>query len=197
MAEPSATDEAEYDYDDDEFDMEAEMLRREFREASLLANGGGCISTTAVLEPSSQTQVDLTTDRRPSAAAEPHKLQPGTADHSSGGSSSADSRVAEMAYAYGNQSEYRAEDNAVKHCSTKGNALQTVTAKSISSTAANNNNDDEYLIEQRLLGNGTDGRNGAETGTAVTVTESPPKNHVDINYCSPEDRIAAIIAAAQ
>jgi len=187
----------DYEYDDDEFDMEAEMLRREFREASLLANGdGGSVCgpaaiNPAVLEPSSQTQVDLTVDRRPTASTAvqppPHQLQPAAADHSSGGSSSVDSRVAEMAYAYGNQSEYTAEDVPSKHC---GKAFAVVKSAAVASSATavtvnnsnNNNNDDEYLVEQRLLGNGADGGGGC-TGNRNS-TESPPPN---TDNCSPED----------
>lgn len=158
---------ADYEYDDDEFDMEAEMLRREFREASLLANGCGTDAVTAttatttaaaVLEPSSQTQVDLTADRRLAATAATAPLPQQrhaaatAADHSSGGSSSVDSRAAENAYAYrGNQSEYGVADKHVK------GAAVVVGGKSIGGSAANNNNDDEYLVEQRLLGNGADG----------------------------------------
>jgi len=198
----------DYEYDDDEFDMEAEMLRREFREASLLANGdGGSVCgpaavNPAVLELSSQTQVDLTVDRRPTATAAvqppPHQLQPAAADHSSGGSSSVDSRVAEMAYAYGNQSEYTAEDVPSKHC---GKAFAVVkTAAVVSSATAvtvnnnnnnNNNNDDEYLVEQRLLGNGVDGGGGGCTGTGNSP-ESPAPN---ADNCSPEDRGLASAAA--
>lgn len=187
----------DYEYDDDEFDMEAEMLRREFREASLLANGDGgsvCGPATvnaAVLEPSSQTQVDLTVDRRPTASAAaqppPHQLQPAAADHSSGGSSSVDSRVAEMAYAYGNQSEYTAEDVPSKHC---GKAFAVVKSAAVASSATavtvNNNNDDEYLVEQRLLGNGADG--GGDGGVGCTGNgnspELPPPN---ADNCSPDD----------
>jgi len=201
----------DYEYDDDEFDMEAEMLRREFREASLLANGdGGSVCGTAavnpaVLEPSSQTQVDLTVDRRPTASAviqpPPHQLQPAAADHSSGGSSSVDSRVAEMAYAYGNQSEYTAEDVPSKHC---GKAFAVVKAAAVASSATavtvnnsnNNNNDDEYLVEQRLLGNGADGGGGC-TGNGNSP-ESPPPN---ADNCSPEDcglaRAAATATVSQ
>jgi len=187
----------DYEYDDDEFDMEAEMLRREFREASLLANGdGGSVCgpaavNPAVLEPSSQTQVDLTVDRRPTASVAvqppPHQLQPAPADHSSGGSSSVDSRVAEMAYAYGNQSEYTAEDVPSKHC---GKAFAVVKSAAMASSAtavtvnnSNNNNDDEYLVEQRLLGNGVDGGGGGCTGNGNSP-ESPPSN---ADNCSSED----------
>lgn len=190
----------DYEYDDDEFDMEAEMLRREFREASLLANGEGvsvcgpAAVNPAVLEPSSQTQVDLTVDRRPtasaSAAVQPptHQLQPtAAADHSSGGSSSVDSRVAEMAYAYGNQSEYTAEDVPSKHC---GKPFATVKSAAMASSATavtvNNNNDDEYLVEQRLLGNGADGGGADCTGNRGNSPESPTSN-AD-NNCSQEDR---------
>lgn len=190
----------DYEYDDDEFDMEAEMLRREFREASLLANGDGgsvcCPATVhpAVLEPSSQTQVDLTTDRRPTASAAvqppPHQLQPAAADHSSGGSSSVDSRVAEMAYAYGNQSEYTAEDVPSKHC---GKAFAVVKsapgASSATAVTVNNNNDDEYLVEQRLLGNGANGSGCTGNGNSP---ESLPPN---ADNCSPEDRGLAPTAA--
>lgn len=196
----------DYEYDDDEFDMEAEMLRREFREASLLANGGGNVvsgpmAAAAVLEPSSQTQVDLTADRRPTAAAaalaplpssQTHQQlqQPAAADHSSGDSSSVDSRVVGMAYAYGNQSEYTATDNtAVKHCSGKsgGGGVPSITVNST------NNNDDEYLVEQRLLGNGTDGSGGCvAAGSSSPPLPPPPSNDI----CSPEDRVA-VAASAQ
>ncbi|XP_060838682.1 uncharacterized protein LOC132920364 isoform X2 [Rhopalosiphum padi] len=190
----------DYEYDDDEFDMEAEMLRREFREASLLANGGGLaapVVNPAVLEPSSQTQVDLTADRRPTASAAaqppppPHQLQLAAADHSSGGSSSVDSRVAEMAYAYGNQSEYTVEDVASKHGGKTIAAVKSV-ATSATAAAVNNNNDDEYLVEQRLLGNGVDGGGGgAGNGDS---SESTPPNAAD--NCSPGDRGVATTAAA-
>ncbi|XP_025192711.1 uncharacterized protein LOC112592773 [Melanaphis sacchari] len=206
----AATKSMEYEYDDDEFDMEAEMLRREFREASLLANGnsgatcGPAVAVdTAVLEPSSQTQVDLTrgpADRIRGRALPPppHQLQLAAADHSSGGSSSVDSRVAEMAYAYGNQSEYTVEDVASKH----GGKGQTIAAvKSVASSAAaaatiinnnnNNNNDDEYLVEQRLLGNGVDG--GGYAGGDGDSPESRPSN---ADRCSPEERGVATTAAA-
>lgn len=191
----------EYEYDDDEFDMEAEMLRREFREASLLANGGGaaCVPATvavnpAVLEPSSQTQVDLTADRRPTAsvaAQPPHQLQ--VADHSSGGSSSVDSRVAEMAYAYGNQCEYTVEDVASKH-GGKGQSIAAVkSAAASTATVNNNNNDEEYLVEQRLLGNGVDGSGGGGH-TGGNGEESPPPN---ADNCSPGDRgLATTVATA-
>ncbi|XP_008180577.1 uncharacterized protein LOC103307633 [Acyrthosiphon pisum] len=193
----------DYEYDDDEFDMEAEMLRREFREASLLANGDGGPATInpAVLEPSSQTQVDLTVDRRPTASVAvqppPHQLQPVAADHSSGGSSSVDSRVAEMAYAYGNQSEYTAEDVPSKHCGkafavVKSAAVaSSVTAVTVNNSYNNNNNDDEYLVEQRLLGNGADGGGGGCTGNGNSA-ESPPPN---TDNCSPEDCGLASAAA--
>jgi len=197
----------DYDYDDDEFDMEAEMLRREFREASLLANGEGvsvcglAAVNPAVLEPSSQTQVDLTVDCRPTASAAvqlpPHQLQPAAAtDHSSGGSSSVDSRVAEMAYAYGNQSEYTAEDVPSKHCGKPFVFVKSAAmASSATAVTVNNNNDDEYLVEQRLLGNGTDGGGGGCTGNRGNSPESPPSN-AD-NNCSQEDRgLAPAIAAA-
>lgn len=190
----------DYEYDDDEFDMEAEMLRREFREASLLANGGGaacCPATVAVnpavLEPSSQTQVDLTADRRPTASVAaqppPHQLQVAAVDHSSGGSSSVDSRVAEMAYAYGNQCEYTVEDVASKH-GGKGQSIAVVksAAAAASTATVNNNNDEEYLVEQRLLGNGVDG--GGHAGG--NGDESPPPN---ADNCSPGDRGLATIAA--
>lgn len=208
--------EKSYEYDDDEFDMEAEMLRREFREASLLANGGdgggGCCShgpAAAVLEPSSQTQVDLTADRRPTGAGAAaavttaHQLQPGTGDHSSGGSSSVDSRAAEMAYAYGNQSEYAAVDPVIKHCG-KGTAktMVAVAAAAASSPAVfanNNNNDDEYLVEQRLLGNGTDGTGSlgsVASSTGATDGGSPPQPLPDEHNRSPEDRVAAVATSA-
>ncbi|XP_050058781.1 uncharacterized protein LOC114128982 [Aphis gossypii] len=193
----------DYEYDDDEFDMEAEMLRREFREASLLANGGGggaaCGPTTvavdpAVLEPSSQTQVDLTADRRPTASVA--QLQVAAADHSSGGSSSVDSRVAEMAYAYGNQCEYTVEDVASKH-GGKGPSIAVVkSAAAAASTATvnnnNNNNDEEYLVEQRLLGNGVDGGGGGHTDG--DGDDLPPLPNAD--NCSPGDRGLATTAAA-
>jgi len=195
----------DYEYDDDEFDMEAEMLRREFREASLLANGDGvsvCGPATvnpAVLEPSSQTQVDLTVDRRPTASAAvqpaPHQLQPAAAaDHSSGGSSSVDSRVADMAYAYGNQSEYTAEDVPNKHCGKAFTGVKSAAmASSATAVTVNNNNDDEYLVEQRLLGNGADGGGGGCTGNRNSP-ELPPSN-AD-NNCSQEDRGLAPATAA-
>ncbi|XP_025405122.1 putative uncharacterized protein DDB_G0277255 [Sipha flava] len=180
---------ADYEYDDDEFDMEAEMLRREFREASLLANGTDCGATAAVLEPSSQTQVDLTADRRPTAAV--NQLQPAAADHSSGGSSSVDSRAAEAAYAYGNQSEYTTEDAANKHKVVVATAAAK-SASPVSPTATannnnnnnNNNNDDEYLVEQRMLGNGADASADMPNGNSI---------------CSPDGRglAAAAIATAQ
>lgn len=188
----------DYEYDDDdEFDMEAEMLRREFREASLLANGG---STAAVLEPTSQTQVDLTADCRPAAAAvpPPHQLHATAADHSSGGSSSADSRVAEMAYAYGNQSEYTAEDGgASKHICKP--VVKSAAVPSFAAAVAannNNNNDDEYLVEQRLLGNGTDGGVGAGTMVEVTGVTSPPPKTNDKIICSPPEELVAVATAA-
>lgn len=210
MVEAAIAEESEksYEYDDDEFDMEAEMLRREFREASLLANGngnnggGGCCSrgpVAAVLEPSSQTQVDLTADRRPTAATAAHQLQPAAGDHSSGGSSSVDSRMAEMAYAYGNQSEYAAVDVVNKHCG-KGSKS---TASTVANTAAannNNNNDDEYLVEQRLLGNGTDGTGSlgsVTSSTGATDGGSPPQPLPDENNRSPEERgVAAVTSSA-
>lgn len=162
------------------------MLRREFREASLLANGCGggdavaCPpASAAVLEPSCQTQVDLTADCRPTAATiaavvPAHQLQrPPAADHSSGGSSSVDSRAAENVYAYrGNQSEYGTEDKRAKSGSgTGGPAVVKTPAGS-----NNNNNDDEYLVEQRLLGNGADG--GSTTAVAVVASST--------NICSPD-----------
>lgn len=193
----------DYEYDDDdEFDMEAEMLRREFREASLLANGDSCGGpTAAVLEPSSQTQVNLTTDCRPSAAVapSPHQLQTTAADHSSGGSSSADSRVAEMAYAYGNQSEYTAEDGGT----SKHNCKTVVKSAAVPSFAAamaanNNNNDDEYLVEQRLLGNGSNGGIGISTVVEVTAaTSTPPKTNEKIICSPPEDFIPVATATVQ
>uniref|UniRef100_A0A2S2PN71 Uncharacterized protein n=1 Tax=Schizaphis graminum TaxID=13262 RepID=A0A2S2PN71_SCHGA len=194
----------DYEYDDDEFDMEAEMLRREFREASLLANGGGgggltapVVVNPAVLEPSSQTQVDLTADRRPtaSAAAQPplHQLQLAAADHSSGGSSSVDSRVAEIAYAYGNQSEYTVEDVASKHGGKTIAAAVKSAAASATAAAVNNNNDDEYLVEQRLLGNGVDGScGGGGAGDGHSSEPTPP----NADNCSPGDRGVATTAAA-
>lgn len=194
----------DYEYDDDdEFDMEAEMLRREFREASLLANGDSCGSpTAAVLEPSSQTQVDLTADRRPAAAVvpPPHQLHATAADHSSGGSSSADSRVAEMAYAYGNQSEYTAEDGGASKHSCKPVVKSAAVPSFAAAVAANNNNnnDDEYLVEQRLLGNGTDGGVGVGTMIEVTAVTSPPTKTNDKIICSPpEDLVAVATATAQ
>lgn len=176
--------------------MEAEMLRREFREASLLANGGGGGGVgggQAVLEPSSQTQVDLTAtaDRRPVAAAAAatvsRQLQQSTAaDHSSDGSSSVDSRrVVDMAYAYGNQSEYTAG-----HCAKSGAAPQTVKP-----TSTVNNNDDEYLVEQRLLGHGTDVGGAEAVGSPPLPSPpplpapQPPSRSGDI--CSAEDRTVA------
>lgn len=164
------------------------MLRREFREASLLANG----VPAAVLEPSSQTQVDLTAaaaaaDRRPAVVPD-HQLQrPAVVDHhSSGGSSSADSRAAETAYAYGNQSEYTADVN--KHgYKTAAVVVKSAAVSSFASAAAaatttanNNNNDDEYLAEQRLLGNGTDGRN-----VGAGDASRPPI--VSDDYCSRDE----------
>lgn len=192
----------DYEYDDDEFDMEAEILRREFREASLLANGDSgsvCGSTAAVnpavLVPSSQTQVDLTVDRRPTACAAvqppPHQLQPATADHSSGGSSSVDSRVAEMAYAYGNQSEYTAEDVPSKHCGKPFAVVKSAAAASSATAVTVNNNDDEYLVEQRLLGNGADDGGGGCTGNGNLPESPPPK----ADNCSPEDCGLAPVAA--
>lgn len=194
----------DYDYnDDDEFDMEAEMLRREFREASLLANGGGAGGqTTAVLEPSNQTQVDLpaTADRIPVAVAgtavSRQLQQSAAADHSSDGSSSVDSRrVVDMAYAYGNQSEYTAE-----HCAKTGGGGGSQTVKPMSTV---NNNDDEYLVEQRLLGHGTEvvvvGGGNAGAGTeacTVAAVGSPPlptpqPTSQSSDICSAEDRTVA------
>lgn len=174
--------------------MEAEMLRREFREASLLANGGGGGGGQAVLEPSGQTQVDLTAtaDRRPVAAVAAtvsRQLQQSTAaaDHSSDGSSSVDSRrVVDMAYAYGNQSEY----TAAGHCAKSGAAPQTVKP-----TSTVNNNDDEYLVEQRLLGHGTDVGGAEAVGSPPLPSPpplpapQPPSRSGDI--CSAEDRTVA------
>ncbi|XP_050538141.1 uncharacterized protein LOC126903735 [Daktulosphaira vitifoliae] len=133
----------DYEYDDDEFDLEAEMLRREFREASLMANGNGsCLdsTSTAVIAPSSETEVDPTT--RPAGALQPQQ-------HSSGGSSSADSRAPERAYAYGNQSEY-STGTIGKH---KGTA-KPITPSDHTDTVIPD--EEEHLAEQRLLGNGVD-----------------------------------------
>lgn len=182
----------DYEYDDDEFDMEAEMLRREFREASLLANGGGGggenVPAAAVLEPTSQTQVDLSADRRPSALPySSQQLQPAAVDHSSGGSSSIDSRVVgNMAYAYGNQSEYTVEHISKTGVGVGNGGVQNATAKSAStlpSVTSVNNNDDEYLVEQRLLGNGTDGERAAESPSPPLPL--PPTSDI----CSQKDRV--------
>jgi len=160
---------ADYEYDDDddnddddEFDVEAEMLRREFREASLLANGVSCGGPVGS-EPNGRTRADPTAGRLQQPAA--------AADHSSGGSSSADSRAAETAYAYGNQCEYTADDGC-KHgykAAVKSTAAPSPAAVTNNNNNNNNNhnhnhnhahnhnhNDDEYMAEQRLLGNGAD-----------------------------------------